>query len=255
MRIFGLGDPHLSFNKSGEIYKPMGIFGDNWQDHHLKIKENWERTIKPEDIVLVPGDLSWALKLDEALFDLRFLGKLPGRKILIKGNHDLWWQGIGKVRQALPAGMEAIQNDHIHLTDDLAICGTRGWTCPGEKNFTEEDKKIYERELGRLRLSLTSIKGKVSEIIVMLHYPPTNGKHEISGFIELLQEYHVKHCVYAHLHSDSIKGALPEEKWGIKFHLVSADAVDFTPRLVYVVPKGTTVATDTTESTVLQQKI
>jgi predicted phosphohydrolase len=236
MRIFALGDPHLSFTEQGEIYKPMDIFGDHWRDHHLKIKKNWEKMVSYADIVLVPGDLSWALKLEEALFDLKFIGQLPGRKILIKGNHDLWWDGIGKVRKVLPASIEAIQNDHIRLTSKLAICGTRGWTCPGEKNFTPEDKKIYERELGRLRLSLDSIKEKAGEVIVMLHYPPTNGKHELSGFIEIFQEYGVKHCVYAHLHSDSIKGALPDEKWGINFYLVSADAVDFTPKLIYVVP-------------------
>jgi len=235
MRIFALGDPHLSFNEKGETYKPMDIFGQNWQDHHQKIKENWEKEVRQEDIVLVPGDLSWALKLEEAHYDLEFLGRLPGRKLLVKGNHDLWWQGIGKVRKILPPGMEAIQNDHILLPGGIAIGGTRGWTCPGEKNFTTEDKKIYERELGRLRLSLASIKEEVQEIIVMLHYPPTNGRHETSGFIELLLEYGVKHCVYAHLHSESIKGALPEEKWGIKFYLVSADAVDFRPRLIYEV--------------------
>ncbi|NLT94422.1 MAG: phosphohydrolase [Clostridia bacterium] len=232
MRFFALGDPHLSFNVRGGIDKPMDIFGDNWQDHHQQIKENWERVVRPEDIVLVPGDISWAMKLEEARYDLEFLGRLPGRKILIRGNHDLWWQGIGKVRKVLPWGMEAIQNDHILLDNGWAVCGTRGWTCPGEKNFTAEDNKIYERELGRLRLSLSSIKEKDINILVMLHYPPANGKHESSGFIELLQEFGVKHCVYGHLHSDSIKGALPEEKWGIRFYLASADAVNFTPKLI-----------------------
>lgn len=239
MRIFALGDPHLSFNEQGEIYKTMGIFGENWQDHHVKIKQNWERQVKAEDVVLVPGDLSWALKLEDAQYDLEFLAELPGRKILVKGNHDLWWQGIGKVRKVLPISMEAIQNDHILLPNGIAICGTRGWTCPDERNFTVQDSKIYERELGRLRLSLESISHKDCVIIVMLHYPPTNGKHEISGFIEILKEFGVKQCVYAHLHSDSIKGALPEEKWGINFYLVSADAVGFTPKLIYVVPNGT----------------
>lgn len=232
MRIFALGDPHLSFNEAGESYKPMGIFGTHWLDHHEKIKDNWEKVVKPSDVVLVPGDVSWALKLEEARYDLEFLGRLPGRKILVKGNHDLWWQGISKVRALLSQGMEALQNDHILLPNNIAICGTRGWTCPGEKYFSPDDNKIYERELGRLRLSLESIKEPVEKILVMLHYPPTNGRHEESGFIELLSEYGVKHCIYAHLHSDSIKGALLEEKWGIRFYLVSADAIDFTPILI-----------------------
>ena len=97
MRIFALGDLHLSFDNNGEIYKPMGIFGENWHDHHQKIKDNWEKEVNPQDIVLVPGDISWAMKLEEASYDLEFLSHLPGRKIMVRGNHDLWWQGIGKV--------------------------------------------------------------------------------------------------------------------------------------------------------------
>jgi hypothetical protein len=233
MRIFALGDPHLSLDKKGQINKPMDIFGEHWKAHHEKIKQNWEAIVTHEDVVLVPGDLSWALKLEDASYDLEFLGGLPGMKILIKGNHDLWWQSISKVRKNLPDKMYALQNDHIILPNNIAICGTRGWICPGDKYFnTEEDTKIYERELIRLRLSLDSIKGDVDEIIVMLHYPPTNGKHEMSGFVDILQQYKIKKCVYAHLHSDSINGAISGIKWGINFYLVSADAIDFTPLLI-----------------------
>ncbi|MFZ7101843.1 MAG: metallophosphoesterase [Peptococcaceae bacterium] len=233
MRIFALGDPHLSFDDQGNIYKPMDIFGDQWENHHLKIEKNWESFVRADDVVLIPGDLSWALKLEEALPDLQYLGRLPGIKVIIKGNHDLWWQSITKVRNSLPVGMHAIQNDHILLKGNIAVCGTRGWTCPGDNSFQEtEDRKIYERELIRLRMSLESIKDEVKDIIVMLHYPPTNGKHELSGFIELLRHYQVKKCVYAHLHSTAIKGALPNRKWDINFCLVSADAVDFTPKLI-----------------------
>ncbi|NMA02032.1 MAG: phosphohydrolase [Clostridia bacterium] len=233
MAIFALGDPHFSFSTSGQEYKPMGIFGDNWLNHSQKIKANWESVVSPEDVVLVPGDISWALKLEEARQDLEFLGQLPGLKLLVKGNHDLWWQSVSKVRKSLPPSIKVIQNDHYLLENGIAICGTRGWTCPNDKGFdTDHDQKVYEREVNRLRLSLETVKQEVEEIIVMLHYPPTNGKHEPSGFTELLQKFNVKTCVYAHLHSESIQGAIPREKWGINFYLVSADAIGFTPLLV-----------------------
>ncbi|MFZ5945942.1 MAG: metallophosphoesterase [Bacillota bacterium] len=233
MRIFALGDPHLSFDGDGNIYKPMDIFGSNWEQHHLKIAQNWREKVSQEDVVLVPGDISWALKLEEAVDDINFIGSLPGIKILVKGNHDLWWQSVTKVKKVLPQGMHVIQNDNFLVSNDYVICGTRGWNCPGDKGFDEiEDRKVYERELIRLRMSLNSIKQKNREIIVMLHYPPTNGKHEISGFIEILQEYKVNKCIYAHLHSDAVKSRLPETKWGIEFHLVSADAINFSPKLI-----------------------
>jgi len=228
MQIFALGDLHLSFDDQGNEYKPMNIFGEKWENHAEKIKKNWGAFVSDDDVILVPGDLSWALKLEDAVYDIEYLGRLPGLKVLIKGNHDLWWLSIGKVRKALPEKTQALQNDHIILPNNIAICGTRGWTCPGDRYFDpEKDTKIYQRELLRLRLSLESIKDDVKEIIVMLHYPPTNGKHEPSGFIEILKEFNVKTCVYAHLHAESIKRALPPEKWGINFYLVSADAIDF----------------------------
>jgi len=235
MRIFALGDLHFSFDAQGVEYKPMDIFGFKWENHAQKIEENWHKTVSQDDVVLVPGDISWALKLEEAIYDLNFLGKLPGLKIIVKGNHDLWWQSLTKVRGVLPPQTVALQNNHVLLENGIAICGTRGWDCPGSINYNgPDDEKVYKREVHRLRLSLESVKEEVREIIVMLHYPPTNNKHELSGFIELLLEYKVKTCIYGHLHSDAIKNALPEEKWGINFHLVSADAVNFSPKLIYL---------------------
>lgn len=233
MRIFALSDLHLSFDEKYQEYKPMNIFGERWENHALKIRENWISKVSNEDVVLIPGDISWGLKLEDTRYDLYYLEKLPGEKIIVKGNHDLWWKSISKLRKALPANVKAIQNDHIILNNNVAICGTRGWINPEDKNFKEKsDLKIYKRELGRLRLSLESVKDKVEEIIVMLHYPPTSGKHELSEFVEIMKEYNVKTCIYGHLHSEAIFGALPEEKWGINFHLVSADAIDFCPKLI-----------------------
>lgn len=233
MRIFALSDLHLSFDEKYQEYKPMNIFGQAWENHAYKIKENWEKTVADEDVVLIPGDISWGLKLEDVEYDLKYLESLPGKKIITKGNHDLWWQSLNKLRKALPPSVKAIQNDHILLNNQVAICGTRGWINPEDKNFKENtDLKIYKRELGRLRLSLDSVKENVDEIIVMLHYPPTGAKHELSEFVEIMKEYNVKTCIYGHLHSEASLGALPEEKWGMKFHLVSADAIAFSPKLI-----------------------
>ncbi|MEG3069707.1 MAG: metallophosphoesterase [Candidatus Syntrophopropionicum ammoniitolerans] len=132
MKIFAIGDAHLSFRKKVnpaawdkvEVYKPMDIFGLEWKEHYRKIYENWLNTVKTDDIVLIPGDISWALKLAEARFDLGFLGLLPGRIICVSGNHDYWWQSLTQVRAALPDNMAVIQNDHV-LVGDIAICGQR----------------------------------------------------------------------------------------------------------------------------------
>lgn len=234
MRIFALSDLHLSYDENYQEYKPMNIFGDNWDNHALKIKNNWEQIVREEDVVLIPGDISWALNLEEAVYDLEFIANLPGNKIITKGNHDLWWQSLTKVRKKLAENTKVIQNDHVLLNNRVAICGTRGWISPNDKQFDETtDLKIYKRELGRLKMSLDSIKEDVNEIIVMFHYPPTSGKHECSEFIEIMKEYNVKTCIYGHLHSESILGALPKEKWGINFHIVSADAINFSPKLIY----------------------
>ncbi|MGQ9823945.1 MAG: metallophosphoesterase [Desulfotomaculales bacterium] len=239
MKIYALGDLHLSFKSTPnpldystfQEYKPMGEVNEAWTDHARKIYENWCRTVGPDDVVLVPGDISWAMRLPEAAADLSFLGLLPGLKICIQGNHDYWWQSISRVRAALPPGVRAIQNDHVRL-GDLAICGTRGWLCPSGMYFQEEDIKIYRRELIRLENSLRSVQFPASEVIVMMHYMPTNEKHEYSGFIELFERYGVKKVVYGHLHARAYRYRLPDRAWGISFHLVSADFLGFTPKLI-----------------------
>lgn len=229
-----LGDSHLSFRESGEEYKPMDVFGSRWHDHSGQIQEKWSRLVASEDVVLMPGDISWAMSLDEAGPDLAFLAELPGRKILTKGNHELWWDTISKVRNALPAGIMAIQNDHILLENGVAICGTRGWQCPENGFISEHDEKIFHREVGRLELSLRSVPKGVNHKIVMLHFPPTNVRQEMSPFVELMLDYGVATCVYGHLHDQSFKnGILDEHKWGMNFYLVSADYLQFEPKCIY----------------------
>ncbi|WP_066639870.1 metallophosphoesterase [Desulfolucanica intricata] len=239
MSFFGISDLHLSFTEpvnpnnweNVKQYKPMNIFSDNWQEHYRQVYENWQKTVGPDDIILMPGDFSWAMKLHDVINDLEFLGLLPGTIIGVQGNHDFWWQSISKVRKVLPSNIKLIQNDHV-LIGNTAVCGTRGWLCPNDSFFSESDLKIYRRELIRLENSLKSVKHPVEDIIVMMHYMPTNEKHEKSGFIEILEQYKVTTVIYGHLHAQACRFRLPDHNWGMDFHLVSADFVNFTPKYI-----------------------
>ncbi|WP_459908131.1 metallophosphoesterase [Desulfotomaculum defluvii] len=239
MKFFGISDLHLSFRNpvnpqhwdEAILNKPMDIFNHEWQRHYQKVYENWCMKIKPEDIVLMPGDISWATRLEEARNDVDYLGMLPGTIYAVPGNHDYWWQGISKTRKFVPDNVKLIQNDHM-VVGETVLCGTRGWTCPNSHQFTEEDEKIYKRELIRLENSLRSIQGSPEEIIVMMHFMPTNETHERSGFIDILCEFKVNRVVYGHLHDRAKNYRLPDEAWGIKFHLVSADFLNFNPVLI-----------------------
>ncbi len=236
MKLWAIGDLHLSFDKEGNLSKPMGIFGKNWENHDLKIKENWGKNVSSEDLVLIPGDFSWGMNLEDIKQDIEYLNKLPGKKLLLRGNHDYWWTSSKKMKEFFPDNIKFIQNDHYQVNEELYVCGTRGWSVPGEKGFTPEDEKIYQRELSRLRLSLDSVPSHLNrEIIVMLHYPPVNMQHEYSAFIDILKEYKVKTCIYAHLHDASIACRIPDSKWDIEFKLVSADALSFSPLIIKII--------------------
>lgn len=233
MKIFALGDTHLSFDAKGMERKPMGIFGDRWANHSETIRANWLEQVSAEDVVLLPGDISWAMDLQEALVDLAFLADLPGEKIMIRGNHDLWWDSISKVRAILPPKFRAIQNDHVLLGDQVAICGTRGWICEDGGFADAHDEKIYHREVSRLALSLGGVPKEIKHKIVLLHFPPTNWKYETSGFVEVMMAHGVRSCLYGHLHGCAIANSLMGEHWGINFQLVSADYLGFKPKCVY----------------------
>lgn len=240
MKIFALGDLHLSLSGSvvpGEWqqiaqYKPMDIFGTHWQDHVRKIYQGWISTVTENDIVLVPGDISWAMTIEDACYDLEFLSLLPGKIILLQGNHDYWWQSISRVRQALPENVRAMQNDGI-LIGDTYIAGTRGWVCPGSTGFSRHDEKIYLRELNRLELSLKTKDRRAKRMMVMMHFMPANDFHEHNGFIRIMEDYGAAYCIYGHLHQGAFEQRLPEEKWGIKFFLTSADYLCFRPKLIW----------------------
>ncbi len=229
MSIWGIADLHLSF----EVNKPMDVFGDRWKDYVKKIEEGWKSRVNSDDLVVIPGDISWAISLSETGKDFAWLDKLPGTKVILRGNHDYWWSTITRVRKALPPTIHALQNDHLSW-GGWAICGTRGWICPGEPRFDpERDQKIYLRETHRLELSLESAykEGK-EDIVAALHYPPFSSRREESGFTRLLTSYGVKHCLYGHLHGEALEQAYQGNIEGVEYHFVSADALNFTPALI-----------------------
>lgn len=158
MKIFAISDLHLSFNAD----KPMEVFGKAWENYVDVVAANWKARVSEEDAVLLAGDLSWAMKLEDALADINFVAGLPGHKVIIKGNHDFWWSSISRLRAALPSNFFAIQNDSVRVGDFL-ICGTRGWTVPEAGEVSEEDRKIYAREVLRLKLSLSHMQSQRKE--------------------------------------------------------------------------------------------
>ncbi len=225
MRVFAIADPHLSRADP----KPMTIFGDGWAGHPERFFAGWRETVSEGDLVLVPGDVSWAMTLAGALPDLTDLAALPGQKVLLRGNHDYWWSSVSKLRAALPAGMFAVQNDALRL-GSVVVAGTRGWVMPGSSDFSAEDEKIYGRELGRLKLSLAAaekLRRPGDRFIVMLHYPPTNLRLEPSGFTELLAAAGADAVVFGHLHGERRAVARIGET---PAYLVSADTLGFIPK-------------------------
>lgn len=226
MPIYAIADLHLSLASD----KPMDVFGETWRGHMDKIEKNWCEVVSQDDLVLIPGDISWAMQLTAALPDLSFIGKLPGKKILLKGNHDYWWSAIGRVRAALPEGMHALQNDSF-VENGVGICGSRGWLCPGSSNFSQDDEKIYLRELDRLSLSLRSLP-VMDRKIAMMHFPPFSDKDRASGFTERLEEAGVQIVVYGHLHGEANRYAFEGERNGVMYHCVAADKIGFTPKRI-----------------------
>lgn len=222
MSIYAIGDLHLP----GGDNKPMDVFGPHWEGHFEKICRDWQSKVGPDDTVLIPGDISWAMKTEDALPDLRAIGALPGKKILLRGNHDYWWCGITRLRELLPEGMYAVQNDAMRL-GDTAYCGTRGWTLPTAAS-PAEDEKIYSRELQRMEMSLERAKALGGRrLIVMCHYPPLGEGGAETRLSRLLEAYMPDDVVYGHLHGASLRGAVTGEISGIRYHCVSCDGLDF----------------------------
>ena len=225
MRLYAIADPHLARAQP----KPMSVFGGAWEVHPEAFFEGWRSVVRDDDIVLVPGDISWAMRLDEALLDLEDIAELPGRKVILRGNHDYWWPSISRLRKALPDGMYAVQNDALEL-DGVVISGTRGWVTPGSRGFTAEDERIYQRELERLGLSLDAARRLDGRYrVVMLHFPPTNNRLEPSGFTSAIESYAPDALVFGHVHGDD---PVLTRLGDIDVYFVAADALGFVPALI-----------------------
>lgn len=224
MSIYAISDLHLAFNKN----KPMEIFGDNWKEHYIKIKSDWESQVKEDDLVLLPGDFSWAMDLKGNLEEFRYLEELPGRKILLKGNHDYWWNSLTKMKKFLEENniktIDFLYNNS-YLFEDYIIVGTRGW----EDSNSEDDLKILKREWLRLELSLkdgVNKYGADKKIIVNMHYPPFIENADVD-FINLMEKFNVEYCIYGHIHGKIDKEIETLENTKIKFKLVSCDYLNF----------------------------
>ncbi|MBE7092199.1 MAG: serine/threonine protein phosphatase [Clostridiales bacterium] len=224
MKIFAVSDLHLP----GTMDKTMDMFGVKWQGHFEKIKDDWLNKVSEDDIVLIAGDISWAMHLSQAEPDLNLISELPGKKILIRGNHDFWWSSVSRVRDKLKENIFVLQNDAIKI-GDYVFAGTRGWM----DSEGEDNKKIFAREEIRLDLTLKSAKKLMDEsstLITMLHYPPIINKTKATAFCDIMESYGVKYCVYGHLHGVDKKEAEIFTRNGITYILSSCDMIDFTLR-------------------------
>ncbi len=230
MALFVIGDLHLSLGAD----KPMDVFGPAWRDHARRLRENWRSLVAPEDTVVLCGDLSWGTALEEALPDFRFVDELPGRKLLLKGNHDYYWDTLRKMRAFLAAnGLRTI--DFLHnncwFCEGVALCGTKGWF--EEEGAETHDRKIYLREIIRLRASLSEARAKgCAHPLAFLHYPPVTPVSEYREITDELRAFGVEHCFYGHLHGAGLAAAVNGVVNGVRYHCVSADHVKFTPQKV-----------------------
>lgn len=221
--IYALADLHLDYTEE----KSMEVFGDAWDNYQEKIFTNWKNIIKDEDTVLIPGDISWAMDIKEARIDLEKIDNLPGRKIMMKGNHDYWRSSLNKLNQLGFANIDFLQNNSFEVEDYL-ICGTRGWISRDSRDFTDHDEKIYKRELLRLE---NSIKSLISEkkLIINLHYPPINADGTLNDFFKLAKEYKAHTVIYGHLHGNGHR-LIKEGKFeGVNLVCVASDYVNFSP--------------------------
>lgn len=225
MALYAIGDLHFSPQNN----KPMDIFG--WKNHKEKILDYWLTHITEKDVVIIAGDISWAMKYTEAIENLDEINTLPGKKILLRGNHDFWWQSLSKMQKEYPQ-MFFLQNN-CYEDDQYLVFGTRGWDLPGSNDFTESDKKIYEREKLRLQLSFDfadseAEKQEEKTRIVAMHYPPVIENQKQSEITSLMEQNDIKHMVYGHLHgAESFKNVFEGNYNGTNYHLVSADYLEF----------------------------
>lgn len=231
MNIYAISDLHLSFSSD----KPMEIFGEKWEGHFDKIKKDWERVVEKDDIVLIAGDISWAMKRENALVDLQALAPLNGKKVFIRGNHDYWWNGIGKVRALAPDdSFIFLQTDAVKI-GEFVFVGSRGWSCPNSPDYTVQDEKLYLREAERFKLAFLEADKLYQDgdkKIALIHFPPFTQKKEDTLFSELFEKNGVEKVVFGHIHGAGYY-PLKTEKNGIEYVLSSCDKVGFKLVKIY----------------------
>jgi predicted phosphohydrolase len=227
MSLFAIADTHLSFG----VDKPMKIF-PGWAGFEQRLEKNWRALVDEKDTVVIAGDISWAMTLNEAVLDFRFLHQLPGEKIILKGNHDYWWTSKKKMDDFLADNkfdsIKILHNSAL-ATGPITVCGTRGWPQEGEE---QEDKKVLLREAGRLQMSIDAAKKMGGEPMVFLHYPPATVDSACDEFVDILAEEKIKHCYFGHLHAQAMKNFRSFEYRGIQFDLISSDYLGFCPKLI-----------------------
>ncbi len=238
MALFAIADLHLSFGSG----KPMDIFGPQWKDHAERLRAAWTETVGPDDLVAVPGDVSWAMHLPELVPDLAFLDALPGRKLLMRGNHDYWWTTLAKMDRYLGdhgfASVSFLRNSGVRLPGEdpagpgTVVCGTRGWMLPDDPEFGAEDEKILAREVVRLNLSLAEgdrLRAAGDRLVVMVHYPPMGPAGWPTDFSGVLEAHGADLCVYGHLHGDAAGRGVSGVVRGVEYRNASADHISFKP--------------------------
>ena len=226
--IYGLSDLHLDYTGK----KSMEVFGLAWENYEKRVFKSWKEIVKEDDYIVIPGDISWALKLQEAQKDLKRIESLPGKKIFLKGNHDFWWSSVNKIEKLNLKNMFFLQNNSFE-TEHYVFIGTRGWISPNSSEFKESvDRKIFQRELLRLKLSFDSIKNKDKEIICLFHYPPVEKNRKFNDLGKFVKENGIKIVLYGHLHANALLDVVDEVVDGIEIHCLSADYLKFIPRLI-----------------------
>lgn len=224
MSLFVIGDTHLSLS----VNKPMDIF-NGWQDYTQKLEKNWRETVKEEDTVVIPGDISWGMSLEQALADFKFIDSLPGKKIILKGNHDYWWSTLTKAENFFAENeiktIKILNNNHYEY-EGIGICGSRGWINDGSE---PEDAKVIHREAMRLERSIQSALEASLYPVVFLHYPPIFLDSKNDEIMEVLEKYGIDLCFYGHLHGGACRLAHNGVKNGIDFRLISSDFLQFMP--------------------------
>lgn len=230
--IYALADLHLDYSKD----KDMAVFGEVWKNYEEKIFENWVKLINDDDLVLIPGDISWAMNLEEAKRDLDRLDKMPGTKLLLKGNHDYWWSSLSKMKNLNLKTINFLQNNAYKYSNYL-IAGTRSWLSRDSQDFKSDDEKVFNRELLRLKMSLDQAKefnlsGEKLQIIGMIHYPPFNCDRSPNEFAKIFEEYEVQKVVYGHLHGPALNKVIEGRVNGVEYFCVSGDYLDFVPKKI-----------------------